>query len=62
MIIDSLKAMKKKYIKADPDRKKYKGEIQTLHKAIKKIEKLEKEIAYYEKKKQGSFFNEIDGT
>jgi len=58
MIIDSLKVMKEKYQKAG--KKKYKGEIQTLNKAIKKIKKLEEEIEFYEKKKQESLFDTID--
>ena len=58
MIIDSLKAMKEKYQKAG--KKKYKGEIQILNKAIRRIQNLEDEIARYEKEKQKSLFGAID--
>lgn len=58
MIINQLKNMKKKYQEAG--KKKYKNEIEIMNKAIKEINKLEKEIIYLEKQRQESFFKDID--
>ena len=60
MIVDRLKEIKKEYQKSG--KKKYKGEIETLSKAIKLIKKLEEEIQYLEKQKQESLFDTLDNS
>jgi len=60
MIVDRLKEIKKEYQKSG--KKKYKGEIETLSKAIKLIKKLEEEVQYLEKQKQESLFDTLDNS
>jgi formiminotetrahydrofolate cyclodeaminase len=60
MIVDRLKKIKKEYQKSG--KKKYKGEIETLSKAIKLIKKLEEEVQYLEKQKQESLFDTLDNS
>jgi len=60
MIVDRLKTIKKEYQKSG--KKKYKGEIETLSKAIKLIKNLEAEVQYLEKQKQESLFDTLDNS
>jgi len=60
MIVDRLKEIKKEYQKSG--KKKYKGEIETLSKAIKSIKNLEAEVQYLEKQKQESLFDTLDNS